>query len=113
MIDLFGLRNKQAKRMIVRKLMIFLLKLFKSAKFVNIFKENLKSINEESEIKLVQSYCSIYSILFRISSTINGPLVSILQTLKEQNLTLFPLQLKIDIFSSLLPQEEAYNLLAD
>lgn len=67
MIKFFGLRNKQTKRLLVRKLIIFLLQLIKESRFVAIFKNNLKEIGEKEENELVKKYCSIYSMLFKMS----------------------------------------------
>jgi hypothetical protein len=111
-VEFFGLVKDKFKRVVIKKMLLFIRSMVQNTHFVEIFKLTIVELQAHELNQLLMLFTELYRILTLITSE-DGKVLQVRDALLAQLTGLFPLDLKLVLFWPLLPNQHLYLQLAE
>ena len=111
-VEFFGLVKDKFKRVIIKKLLMFIRNIFQNTYIIESFKSHLVEQPKSNLKSLLSLFTEIYKIIGLISSE-DGKVVEFKETIMDRITNIFPLNLRLVLFEPLMPNQHLYRYLGD
>ena len=111
-VEFFGLIKGKFKKVMIKKLLLFIQSIFQNSDFVQTFKMTLVEMGSQNLLNLISLFTQFYRILALIKSE-DSKVLSFRDSILQKIVNLFPLDLKLILFEPLLPSQHLYQYLGD